>query len=965
MIGKTISHYRILEKLGEGGMGVVYKAQDTKLDRFVALKFLPQNLNQAEEEKQRFIHEAKAASALDHPNICTIHEIDETEDGQMFIAMACYEGESLKAKIESGPLLLEEAIYIAVQIAQGLARAHEEDIVHRDIKPANVMITNRGEVKIVDFGLAKLSGRTKLTKEGTTLGTVAYMSPEQAQSVEVDHRTDLWALGAVLYEMTSGRQPFEGEYEQAVMYSIMNDDPEPMTALRTGVPMELERIVNKCLVKEPSERYQHVDELLVDLRRLQKESKLRAMPSREGVSRATPRNRLQSFVIPGILIFIAIIIVAGYFFLSREAQGPERVAIAVVDFVNETNEKELNGLSGMLITSLEQSRRLSVLTRSRMFDILNQLEKQDVERIDETLGREICQHANVSAMVIASIRKFGQVYTIDLKVLDPQENEYLFTAKVDGKGQESIPSLIDELSDKTRKGLKEKEEYIQATSQKVAEVTTINLEAYQHYFKGEELINKLKFKEAKEELNKAISLDTTFALAYYRLAYAMSWQDIERPKEPIRKMMQYLDKAPEKERYLIRKWNAFFEGNLDKAIALCQELLKLYPEEKEALYEVGNSSYHKGDYTTAITYLEKVLAIDPTLEQALQHIIWTYRDVGQYDKMLDYAKQYVAKTPTSEVAYDLLGDAYSLRADFDNALQTYRGALVLFPKSTTPIMRIGFIYIFKDEYEKAEAEFKKLLQSRRHLSEQRDGYISLAVLYAYLGKYREVIKMMDKIIEIDLNFGDETDLARRYAEKAFWFLVGWNDVENAKRAIEKGLESKNAADMKFYSYLCLSYLMSGEYEKALSIAKTKLLWIVFRDFLVRAYVHRAKGDYDEAIKDFQMVTQLGHVHDKVYSGYNLALCYLETGQNEKAIEALHRMQRIYWAGTRLVSSFRAEFYPKSFYLLGKIYEKQGDKQLAIESYEKFFNLWRHADKDLPELLEAKVRLAELKGMSKK
>ena len=261
MIGKMISHYRVLEKLGSGGMGTVYKAQDIKLDRFVALKFLPPHLSQAEEEKKRFIHEAKAASALDHPNICTIYEIDETEDGQMFIAMACYDGESLKQKVESrsAGLDVDQAIDIAMQVAEGLAKAHEQEIVHRDLKPANVMITKDGVVKIVDFGLAKLRGQTKLTKAGTTLGTAAYMSPEQAMGQEVDHRTDIFSFGVLLYEMLAGDQPFAGDYEQAVIYSILNEEPG---SIGRDVPEELQNVVLRALEKEPEKRYQSVNQLL-------------------------------------------------------------------------------------------------------------------------------------------------------------------------------------------------------------------------------------------------------------------------------------------------------------------------------------------------------------------------------------------------------------------------------------------------------------------------------------------------------------------------------------------------------------------------------------------------------------------------------------------------------------------------------------------------------------------------------
>jgi serine/threonine protein kinase len=251
-------------------MGVVYKAEDTKLKRTVALKFLPRLFSTDDEVKQRFIHEAQAASALQHNNICAIHEIDETSDGQMFICMDCYEGETLKQKIGCGPLKIDEAIDTSMQIAQGLTKAHEKNIVHRDIKPANILITTDGTVKILDFGLAKLRGLTKLTKTGSTVGTAPYMSPEQARGETVDHRTDVWSLGVVLYEVLTGQLPFKGDYEQAIAYQIINVAPEAVTGLRSGIPLELERVVNKCLEKNPDERYQTAADLIADLKHIQR-----------------------------------------------------------------------------------------------------------------------------------------------------------------------------------------------------------------------------------------------------------------------------------------------------------------------------------------------------------------------------------------------------------------------------------------------------------------------------------------------------------------------------------------------------------------------------------------------------------------------------------------------------------------------------------------------------------------------
>jgi len=349
MIGQTISHYRIIEKLGSGGMGVVYKAQDTNLDRTVALKFLASHLLESDEHKQRFLREAKAAASLDHPNICMVHEVGEA-DGHVFLAMGYVDGPEVRAKIKERPLKLEQALDIAIQAAEGLRAAHQKGIVHRDIKSSNLMLTSAGQVKIMDFGLAQLTGGTRLTKTDTIVGTPAYMSPEQAQRLATDRRTDIWSLGVVLFEMVTGRLPFEGEREQAVLYSIISEPHEPVTAIRAGVPVELDRIVGKALAKKQVERYQHLDDMQVDLRALRGSlSAARTTAARASGLRAPARTRKKAIwavaAVAGLLAAVALVLTR----LSTAPSEPPRLEYTqLTNFADSATSPALSSDGRML-----------------------------------------------------------------------------------------------------------------------------------------------------------------------------------------------------------------------------------------------------------------------------------------------------------------------------------------------------------------------------------------------------------------------------------------------------------------------------------------------------------------------------------------------------------------------------------------------------------------------------------------
>jgi len=959
MIDKTISHYKILEKLGGGGMGVVYKAEDTKLKRFVALKFLPPDLTRDEEAKQRFINEAQAASALDHPNICNIHEIDETEDGQTFIVMAYYEGETLRKKVTSNQLSVDSVIDIAIQIAQGLAKAHQHGIIHRDVKPANVIVTNDGVVKIIDFGLAKLMGTPGITKTPSTMGTVAYMSPEQTQGEIVDHRTDIWSLGVVLYEMLNGQLPFKGEYDQAVVYSILNEEPKPLTELRSDLSIALAQVVEKMLQKDRHARYQHVNEMLADLRQLKGEATPRAiMPA--------SKKRARALVLTGLISATAILALLGYLLWPQPQQEiAERIPVAVTDFVNETKEEELNGLSGLLITSLEQSRRLSVLTRSRMFDVLRQMGKENVDRIDETLGQEICQRANVKTLVTASIRKFGRLYTIDLKILDLQKNEYLLATNETGEGQESIPGLIDKLSAKTRAGLKERTAEIRAASPKVAEVTTINLEAYRHYFLGEQLIDKLQFKEAEDEFKQALTIDSTFGLAYYRLAYANWWRlgseglksSEEQMMTALQKALALIDRIPVKEQYFVRALRAKSnsDGGFEAEISILKEMERIYPDDKEMLYLIGDDSYHIGDYATAVKYLAKVLAMDPTFERALQHLVRAYADWGQYDKMLEAAQKF--KLLNAMEGDYFIGEYYYHIGDYGTARPRIERFLALASKDWTYRRALQYAMatcirsrLFNKAEEILEAE---LLEEKKRSPQNRYSW-HFAHVYPYLGKYRKAIKVFDDFLAHGWQSKDTTMVTDIRINTALYFAWGWKDFANAWSQLESALQHERY--IPYWWNVAVLYAYRGEYTLAEKVELQKVNSAQMQQF-IRLFIHCGKHECAEAQAIAKRLFPSLQEFMRTWALYSLALCQFEKGLFDEARTSLLQIQG-YSDNT---GGFHAVFYPKSFFLLGRIYEQQGDRKLAIENYQKLLELWKDADQDLPELLDAKARLAKLHG----
>jgi len=628
MIGKIVSHYKILEKLGEGGMGVVYKAEDAKLKRTVALKFLPTELTKNPKARKRFIQEAQAASALDHPNICVIHEIDEAEDGQMFICMAYYEGETLEQKIENGPLDTEEIINIALQIAQGLGKAHENGIVHRDIKPGNIIITNDGTAKILDFGLAKLADQVRITKTGATIGTVAYMSPEQARGEEVDHQSDIWSLGVVLYEMITGQLPFRGEYNQAVIYSILNEEPEPMVPRdsgQAGVPTELEDIVSKALTKNKADRYQQVEDMLIDLQCFKRDTSKStdSRKFRRSVKRLLSPSKKRKLIIPiVVLIGILVIILAIYLSLPQKVTGPIQKRILVSTFENRTGDPVHDPIGLMATDWLKQG-----LIETGLVTVVS---------IPETdLSAEA--RKNIDMLISGAYYQAGKEIQFHAQITDFQNGEILRVIDpVSGSATDPVLS-ISALRQKILGALASIfDPWLKIHVDTGSRPPTY--EAYQEYIKAYDY--DFDHRKANEHYYKAAALDSTFTQALLSAAFRhIVLREFSRADSIVKIVRNSQKRLPAIDRYWLDFLEASLSGNSSGILRAFRQMAQLNSD-----FQIYCAGYAL-DCNRPQEALDILLALDPEGEMAtsLSYYYWSritmaYHLLGDHEQELKEAR---------------------------------------------------------------------------------------------------------------------------------------------------------------------------------------------------------------------------------------------------------------------------------------------------------------------------------------
>jgi len=694
-IGQNLSHYQVLEKLGEGGMGVVYKARDNKLNRLVALKFLPSHLTKDESTRKRFIVEAQAASALDHPNICNIHEINETDDGQLYICMGYYKGESLRQKIKKAPLSFEESLNIFYQIANGLKAAHEEKITHRDIKPGNILVTEKGEAKIVDFGLAKLAGN-ELTQSTISKGTVAYMCPEQIRGQKVNHRCDIWALGVVFYEMLTRRLPYKGEYPEPMMYSIVNEEPEPLVKHLKNVPELLQAIMDKLLKKDPKDRYQSMAELMVDLDSLMKKDELIVVKKKLAIIK--PFFRKKAYLYGGLAVLLIIIfLILGKSYLLPDVREGNFIAVLPLQNISDENEEEwfTEGMTDVLITNLAQISGLKVISRATAMKYKG----------THKAPPEIASELGVQYLVEISAVKMLDQLNVSARLINAPDDAYMWANNYESELKDVLVLISEAAQDIAREIETEltKEEHEQ-----FAKVKPVNTEAYEFYLKGNYHLNSVNtgnygaLKPAADYFNKAIALDSTYALAYVGLGHCIGiltfYSEIPR-EEGLTKYENLINKALEIDvnladaHYAYGAYNMWqlwdWEGSrkaYNRGISLNPNLSGLF--KAEYLWYL----MAMGHFEEAIVEGEHLLELDPLSPIARSEAAWTYFYARKYEKAIELCQRTIELYPENISTYYDLAANYDQLGKYDDAHKSRLSAMKLAGIDPVRISKFDSLY---------------------------------------------------------------------------------------------------------------------------------------------------------------------------------------------------------------------------------------------------------------------------------
>ncbi len=733
--------YRIQEPIGKGGMGVVYKAEDIKLERTVALKFLPADLTEDPEARERFVREAKAAAALSHPHICTIYEIGE-EENQYFIAMECIEGESLKQKIHKGPLDQVEALDIVIQVAEGLEEAHKKRIAHRDIKPGNIMVTDKGTAKVMDFGLAKVFGASLITKEAKTMGTVAYMSPEQAQGQSVDHRTDIWSLGVVLYEMITGQLPFKGEYEQSIIHSILSHEPEPITKTRKDLPSGLEQVIYKALAKNPYNRYQSMEHFLGDLKAITEG--LKPLRAKAGLFRGRILGLKKIYAYAGLACIVILAVLAILFLPPRGGEAID--SIAVMPLENLSGDPEQDSLAESihddLITNLAGLSSLKTVTARRT---VMRFKGKD------TPPQQIARDLRVKALMTGALRRSGDSVRVTAQLINPTTGSQVWAQSYE-RDIGDVMALENEIVAAFAREAK-----LQLTPQertRLAGERKVNPEAYVAYTKGRFYLNKLTpegLKLGLDYMQQAIDKDPTNPLPYAALAlgYCRIGHGADPPPDAFERAKAAALKAQELGGSLAETETAlgqiklFDEWDWEGAGQAFQRAISLNPSEPDSQRMYSFYLLLNGRTDEAIATMKRAIELDPLARLLTSDLGWLYWSAGRSQEAIDAYRQSLELDPDWNQGLDGLGNLYTEKGMFQEAVAAHQKLGAVSPRWRWALVRTYALAGRMDEARKMLAEF--LAREPKPIGAAIDGWL-LPGVYAALGEKDEAFRWLEAAV---------------------------------------------------------------------------------------------------------------------------------------------------------------------------------------------------------------------------